>query len=57
MKITACSDGFCTSDLQWCAVPYVKDSFIIIHQSQQVHLCRTMKTALSFIQEKENLCM
>lgn len=57
MIITATSDGFCTSDFQWCAVPYGNEKFIIIHQGQQVRLCRSIKTALSFIQEKENLCL
>lgn len=56
MTVTASPDGFCTSDLNWCAVPYGNNKFIIIHRGSQVRLCRTLRTALSFIQEKERLC-
>lgn len=52
--IPASPDGFCTSNFEWCAVPYGNEKFIIIHQGAQVRVCRTLRTALSFIQDKEN---
>lgn len=47
------SHGFCTSDLKWCAVPYTNGRYIIIHEGGQVRLCRSLKTAKTFIQEKQ----
>lgn len=52
MTESADVNGFCTDDFEWCAVPYVKDSYIIIHKGQQVRLCRTLRTAQNFIQSK-----
>lgn len=45
-------DGFCTDNYEWCAIPYAKGQYIIIHQGQQVRLCRTFQTAQKFIQTK-----
>lgn len=56
MTVIASPDGFCTTDFQWCAIPYGKEKFIIIHQGGQVRLCNSIKTALKFIQDKEKLC-
>ncbi len=52
MTITADENGFCTDNEEWCAVPYTKGQFIIIHQGQQVRLCRTLQTAQNFIESK-----
>lgn len=51
------TQGFCTSDLKWCAIPYVNGKFIIINEGSQVHLCRSLRTAQTYIQNKKNdLC-
>lgn len=47
------TQGFCTSDLKWCAIPYVNGKFIIINEGSQVHLCRSLRTAQTYIQNKE----
>lgn len=46
------SKGFCNKDETWCAVPYVNNQFIIIHQGSQARTCRTLETALKFIESK-----
>ena len=46
----------CTKDLQWCAVPYGEEKYIIIHQGSQVRLCHSIITAQKFIQSKNKLC-
>lgn len=45
-------NGFCTKDDSWCAIPYGKERYMIIHQGSQVRLCRSLQTAYNFIQEK-----
>lgn len=46
------SKGFCNYDETWCAVPYAKGQFIIIHQGSQVRTCKSLETALKFIGTK-----
>lgn len=45
-------DWVCTEDLMWCAVPYGEEKYIIIHQGQQVRLCKSFTTAQKFILSK-----
>jgi len=52
MTDTSDPNGFCTNDFEWCAIPYGKEKYIIVHRGQQVHLCRSFKTAQNFIQNK-----
>lgn len=49
-------NGFCSKDESWCAVPYGNSQYIIIHQGSQVRLCRSLRTAFNFIQEKSKSC-
>lgn len=46
----------CTKDLQWCAVPYGDEKYIILHEGSQVRLCKSFTTAQKFIQSKNKLC-
>jgi hypothetical protein len=50
-------EGFCTKDELWCAIPYGDNQYIIIHNGEQVHLCRSLDTAKKFIRTKNKLCM
>lgn len=40
--------GYVTSDGMWAAIPYGKQ-YIIIHNGFQVQLCKTLRTAKTFI--------
>lgn len=46
-------ESYCTKDEMWCAIPYGDKQYIIIHNGQQVHLCRTLDTAKKFINGKK----
>ena len=41
--------GYLSKDGSWAAVPY-KNQFMIIHNGEQVRLCRTFDSAVKFIQ-------
>jgi hypothetical protein len=50
-------NGFCTKDDSWCAIPYRDSQYVILHQGGQVRVCRSLRTAYNFIQEKSKQCM
>jgi hypothetical protein len=43
------SPSYCTKDQMWCAIPYGNKQYIILHNGEQVHLCRSLDTAKKFI--------
>jgi len=45
-------NGYVTKDLEWAAVPWMKNKFIILHQGQQVHTANNYKTAVSYIDKE-----
>ena len=41
--------SYCTKDQMWCAIPYGNKQYIILHNGEQVRLCRSLDTAKKFI--------
>jgi len=57
MSVSGSLQSYCTKDEMWCAIPFGKKQYIIIHDGEQVHLCNSSREAKKFIQIKNELCM
>lgn len=45
-------NGYVSKNMEWAAIPWTGNKFIIVHKGQQVHTSNSYRTAVSYI-EKE----
>lgn len=45
-------ESYCTSDEMWCAIPFGSRQYIIVHNGEQVQLCKSLAEAKKFIKGK-----
>lgn len=45
-------NGYVSKDMEWAAIPWTGNKFIIVHKGQQVHTANNYKSAVSYIQKE-----